>query len=69
MNAYLQCNLSSLFGINFIFNIAKNKYNKMTIRDTFGSIEHILITQLNKKGKGKWHQIVTSEKWQLSDKK
>jgi len=41
----------------------------MTIRDTFGSIEHILITQLNKKGKGKWHQIVTSEKWQLSDKK
>lgn len=41
----------------------------MTIRDTFGSIEHILITQLNKKGKGKWRQIVTSEKWQLSDKK
>ena len=41
----------------------------MTIRDTFGSIEHILITQLNKKGKGTWYQIVTSEKWQLSDKK
>ena len=40
----------------------------MTIRDTFGSIEHILITQLNK-GERTWHQIVTSEKWQLSDKK
>lgn len=39
MNAHLQCNISSLFGINFIFEIPQNKYNKMGIREKFGKTE------------------------------
>ena len=42
-DAHLQWNLSSLFGISFIFKIAQNKHNKMSIRDSFGNIEDILI--------------------------